>query len=105
MPKKAEKTFKNCNLAREGGTGIELDKHYQDQAYRVAHRSTVQLKHKACDQRSTTTRLYDHATLATETEGNVKESSKRNADKLPKTETDLQLVILQESVIETILTI
>lgn len=74
-------------------------------AYKVAHRSTVQLKHKACDQRSTTKRLYDHATLATETEGNVKESSKRNADKLPKTETDLQLVIVQESVIETILII
>lgn len=32
MPKKAEKKFKNCNLAREGGTGIELDKHYQDQS-------------------------------------------------------------------------
>lgn len=54
---------------------------------------------------NTALRLYAHATLATETEGNVKESSKRNADKLPKTETGLQRVIIQESAIETFLTI
>lgn len=46
MPKKAEKTFKNCNLAREGGTDIELDKHYQDQSIKSGTQkySTVETK-------------------------------------------------------------
>lgn len=40
MPIKLKKTFKICNLAREGETGVELDKHYQDQS--IQQYSTVE---------------------------------------------------------------